>query len=543
MLTRLSIRHRLLLITLLALLSLLLLTLVAAEQYRRSLLEEKQVQTRHQVETVWSLVDGFARQVSEGTLSEAQAKQAALKAIAALRYGHDDYFWINDSRPFMVMHPMKPELDGKDLTAVADPDGKRLFVAFVEATRHAPQGAQVAYQWPKPGSAQPVAKVSFVKRFAPWDWIIGTGIYVDDVEQQYRQVLLRLLGVSLVILTLLALLSGWLGRSIVQPLEAASRALAVLARGEGDLRARLHERGRDELSALGRNFNRFADQMVTLVQQVQGIARDNDGAAERLAGVAHNHHRLANEQVADTERVASAMSQVAASCQEIGEHTREAAGSAAQAMAMVHDGEALMQRSAEVVQRLADQLGASVASVEQLGADSQKIDGVLEVIRGVAEQTNLLALNAAIEAARAGEQGRGFAVVADEVRTLANRTHASTDEIRNMIASVQHGTDQVTAQIGQLQGLSDAAAHSVAQMERVIAELAGLIDRIGGMNGQIASAADQQVASVAGINHNMETIARAAHRALEHNEQTEQAVAALEAGGRQLSALVDRYQT
>ncbi|MDO2947990.1 methyl-accepting chemotaxis protein [Aeromonas simiae] len=543
MLTRLSIRHRLLLITLLALLSLLLLTLVAAEQYRRSLLEEKQVQTRHQVETVWSLVDGFARQVSEGKLSEAQAKQAALKAIAALRYGHDDYFWINDSRPFMVMHPMKPELDGKDLAAVADPDGKRLFVAFVEATRHAPQGAQVAYQWPKPGSAQPVAKVSFVKRFAPWDWIIGTGIYVDDVEQQYRQVLLRLLGVSLVILTLLALLSGWLGRSIVQPLEAASRALAVLARGEGDLRARLHERGRDELSALGRNFNRFADQMVTLVQQVQGIARDNDGAAERLAGVAHNHHRLANEQVADTERVASAMSQVAASCQEIGEHTREAAGSAAQAMAMVHDGEALMQRSAEVVQRLADQLGASVASVKQLGADSQKIDGVLEVIRGVAEQTNLLALNAAIEAARAGEQGRGFAVVADEVRTLANRTHASTDEIRNMIASVQHGTDQVTAQIGQLQGLSDAAAHSVAQMERVIAELAGLIDRIGGMNGQIASAADQQVASVAGINHNMETIARAAHRALEHNEQTEQAVAALEAGGRQLSALVDRYQT
>ncbi|MEW7864081.1 methyl-accepting chemotaxis protein [Aeromonas diversa] len=542
MLRTLSIRQRLLLVSLLIVLSLVLLTLLAATLDYRSLMAEKGKQTRHQVETAWSLVASYAKRVEAGELDEAQAKQAALQTLKALRYGHDDYFWINDSRPFMVMHPMKPALDGQDLSTIKDPSGKRLFVEFVTATQTQREGGHVAYQWPKPGADEPVAKISFVKRFEPWDWIIGTGIYVDDVQQQYWQVLVRLLALSGVILAVLCGALWWLTRSIVTPLAATTGALDELARGEGDLRARLQAEGRDELSALARNFNRFTEQMGSLVQQVQGIAAENDKAATQLASVARSHHRLANEQVGDTKKAAEAIALVTTGCTQIGDHTREAAASAEQAMMMIREGQSLMQETADAVGRLAAQLMTSVTAVSQLDSNSQSIEKVLEVIRGVAEQTNLLALNAAIEAARAGEQGRGFAVVADEVRTLANRTHASTDEIRDMIARVQEGTAQVTGQIGQLQSLSDVTASSAARMGEVIGHISTVIDTISRMNGHIAEAANQQTDSVLGIHSHMDTIAQAAHRALEHNEQTERAVVQLESRSRQLSTLVGSYR-
>ena len=249
MLRQWSIGRRLSLVTLMVLALLGLLLFFCLQIYQQGLMGEKSRQTQAQVETAYSLVAGLEARVRKGELDEASAKAEALALIKGLRYGNDDYFWINDSHPTMVMHPMKPELDGKDLSGVEDKQGLRLFVAFADLARA--QGAgEVAYYWPKPGVEEPVRKISYIKRFAPWDWIIGTGVYVDDVEAQYQEVLRTLLGIGLVLAILLFAVVGLIVRSIVVPLSQSVSALGNIARGEGDLRFRLPESGRDELSQL-----------------------------------------------------------------------------------------------------------------------------------------------------------------------------------------------------------------------------------------------------------------------------------------------------
>ncbi|MBI5584290.1 MAG: cache domain-containing protein, partial [Deltaproteobacteria bacterium] len=150
-------------------------------QFKQKMFEAKYLKTRHVVETAWGVLDFYAKQAKNNGLPAEEARKQALQAIKNLRYEKDDYFWINDLQPKMIMHPIKSELDGKELTENKDPNGKRLFVAFVDKVK-ADGAGFVDYYWPKPGQANPVPKISFVKGFPEWGWIIGSGIYIDDVE-------------------------------------------------------------------------------------------------------------------------------------------------------------------------------------------------------------------------------------------------------------------------------------------------------------------------------------------------------------------------
>ena len=407
MLRRWSIGRRLSLVTLMVLVLLGLLLFSCLQIYQQGLMAEKSRQTQAQVETAYSLVAEFEARVRRGELSEANAKAQALALLKELRYGQDDYFWINDSHPTMVMHPMKPALDGQDLSGVEDKQGLKLFVAFAELAKA--QGAgEVAYYWPKPGVEEPVRKISYVKRFAPWDWIIGTGVYVDDVEAQYREVLFTLLGIGALLAVLLFLVVGLIVRSIVVPLSQSVSALGNIARGEGDLRFRLPERGRDELSQLSVNFNQFASQMAQLVGRSQQIAAQNREQAHQLEQIVDRTGAIVTGQEQDTLRVASAMEQMTVSSREVGQHAAQAADAADAALNLAQQGREVVAETIATIDRLGDEMAQTVRAVSQLEQETQQIGSVLDVIRGVAEQTNLLALNAAIEAARVrGGGGRG----------------------------------------------------------------------------------------------------------------------------------------
>ncbi|RAS54418.1 methyl-accepting chemotaxis sensory transducer with Cache sensor [Vibrio diazotrophicus] len=533
-LRRISIRARLYLLSGMITLFLLFPLMVMVQDYQSDLIKAKQTQTRHLVENTHSLLNHFYQLQTQRTLSEQQAQDQARQAVAQLRYGEEDYFWMNDLTPTMIMHPFKPQLDGKNLSAVKDPQGKALFVEMANIAREQGEGT-VYYMWPKPGSDTDVEKVSYVKLFEPWGWIVGSGVYIDDVNALVWQRLQSVFTGLAIVLVAMLTLAYLIGLSITKPCVATLQAMEDIAKGEGDLTKQLDASGKDELSRIAQAFNQFTHKLRHIVLDIVPVTDGVTGSALELTHVAQNAAGKAMEQQQSVDTVASAMNQLHSSNQEVANAAQNAAIAAQTANEKSQQGRDVINQVSVYMDSLSERLTATDSNTQALAKEIQQVSAVLEVIYGVAEQTNLLALNAAIEAARAGEQGRGFAVVADEVRSLATRTQSSTQQIEQIIAGLQERAHQVSASMDETQLQSKGTQEQAEKAQQALDDIDQQIRQILQLNEHIAEASAQQSLATDEISRNLTLIADHSAQAAIQAEQVTAASEQLQENGQRLT--------
>ncbi|HSJ48207.1 MAG TPA: methyl-accepting chemotaxis protein [Gammaproteobacteria bacterium] len=351
-----------------------------------------------------------------------------------------------------------------------------------------------------------------------------------------------LLAAAVVALLLGLLLFYFVSTSIVAPLRRAVARMEDIASGDGDLTRRLAAEGNDEVAELARGFNHFADTVQKLVQQVQGSTTQVATAAEEMSAITAQTSAGVQRQRSEIDQVATAMTEMAATVQEVARNAAGAAEAAREANGEAEDGKRVVDATIGVIHELAKEVSQAAGVIDQLAADSEAIGSVLDVIRGIAEQTNLLALNAAIEAARAGEQGRGFAVVADEVRTLAQRTQASTREIQQMIEKVQDGARGAVEVMQTGRKRAEESVHQAGEAGSSLQTITYAVSAISDMNVQIASAAEEQSAVAEEINRNIVNIGTVADETATGSEHTATASAELARLGTDLQRAAGKFK-
>jgi methyl-accepting chemotaxis protein len=497
----LSIRQQILLMPILSAAAILLVGIFAANIVHDKIEAAHRLQIKSVTEAAVRVVGSLHAEAKAGRMDEDQAKILARDAIRAIRFSGQEYFYVYDYDGKLLSHPIKTDLEGTyKLKDTVDSNGVRTIDELIRAARRG--GDFLPFQWPKPGETVPSAKLGYAAGFDPWGWMIGTGVYIDDVEIETRRALGLIAGAGGIALALSVLVGLLVAHGIGRRVRAQSERMLSLA--EGDLDSPIvADRGNDELTRMAEALDVFRQRMIE--NREMAAARETEqarrtAAAHRIAGLARTFDAAATSALdvvataaVDLERNAAQMSSaaemtsdrsitVASAAEQASANVQTVAAATEQLTSSIGEIGRQVTNSARIAIEASTEAGRTSEHVRGLAEAAQRIGAVVNLINDIAAQTNLLALNATIEAARAGEAGKGFAVVAGEVKHLANQTAKATEEIGEQISAIQQAT---------------------AVAVGAIDSIAGIIDTIRDSTTAIAAAVDQQGAATQEITRNV----------------------------------------
>jgi methyl-accepting chemotaxis protein len=458
---------------------------ILAPLTQRTFYDARREEIRNLTQSAWGILAAQEAQVKAGALTREEAQARALVLIKTLRYANNNYFFVFTREPRIVTVPIKPEMEGKPVGDFKDADGQLLYVAFAKVGE-APEGGFLAYRFAKPGVAGVVPKLGFVKYFEPWGWNIGTGVYLDDVDALVRTTTLSLLGGLLLLSGALVLVVRSFAGRVVRPLRVLVESLR-----NSDLTRQIEIGSEDEIGQAGQAFNTYNAGLRGKVLEISSLSGRVASGSTELSASADEMARAVDEIARVSEQLQEAGEQVVAAMAGL-------SGSAGQVAAHTQENEEA-GRSAVRKVALSAEAGANAAQgMEAIQAVTGRIVSAVTVIQEIAQQTNLLSLNAAIEAAKAGEHGKGFAVVAEEVRKLADRSRTAAVEIQEMILQTQ-----------------EVVAQGVGHVQETTATLAGIragIQDIAGRMGEIKALAQSQAGTSESVTGSMRETARGLSR-------------------------------
>lgn len=459
MLDNLRIAHKFMIVVAVLTIGFLSLSYFVAKQQYDLLASEKELKTRHLTEIAYGIIVDAYNEYESGKMSETAAKNFAINLIGSLRYETTEYYWINDVDGQAVIHPIITSLMGQDLSTF-NPKVYDLFRTFAKITAENDGRGKHNYLWPKSGQDPTIMyeKTSYIIEFKPWGWVVGTGIYIDDLDTQFKEILIKTLALNGIVLLLVLIIGYGIIRNFQKPLEKITHDMGLLADGDLSITVQHIER-RDEIGQIARAFEVFKTSAVQKVALEERQAENEAQAIQRrraemlalsqefentvgalitdfitsfrtlrnsvndINGNANSSANKSMEAVSFSEQAAAGVQAVAAAAEEMNASNAEIATQT--------------QKAHDISKNATAQAADAASTIKNLAKGTEQVGEILLLIQDIAEQTNLLALNATIEAARAGEAGKGFAVVASEVKGLATETSKATEGIAQQISNMR----------------------------------------------------------------------------------------------------------
>jgi len=534
-----SLKGRLTLSVVVALIGLLALGAFQIIHLRGQLLEDRKATLKATVDIAMTVVKDIQAQESRGELNREQAQKLAKDVLRSMRYLGNEYFYVYDSKGMGVMHPIRPEYVGKSHWDRQDKSGAYTVRVLIKTALDKSEFTET--QTAKPGSETLIPKLQHTAHFEPWDWVIGTGLYIDDLDALfYQQVRNAALVIALILLSVGAV-AWWIARQILAQIggEPADALAAMGKVANGDLTVSLGNPPRNSL--LGELGNLVGSLRAMMGEIAQGAGQVAN-SARQIADTSSEVALAAEAETEATQAMAAAMEELTVSITHVSENADETDRYASNAASLAVQGEASVKTVADDIATMSGTVASAAQQVRTLSANTQEVARIASVIKDIAGQTNLLALNAAIEAARAGEQGRGFAVVADEVRVLAERTEKATVEISGVVDRIQSETIN-TAKI------MDAALPEADKARATACETTDLLQRIAegsrsaqGLVRDVAASTREQSEASTALAQQVERIANQVEHTGESMSITAQAAQALLGTAQALKTATERFR-